>query len=216
MTQTTETQSQAEQPEPKAPSGQSKRKSILALSIFALGLNATAAAYTFSPSEFALPDVSRLAELIPHPKASDPVPDTVVAALQDIQLVQLQHVALLQENSDLLQKNTTLLQQDSIALASLRQSVTDEHVDVKKISSQITDERDDMKKMSAQISTLIAKVDTLQNSMPPLVTSSIPTRHRASRVMVRKRIVRQPNTVGPVSVGGVPLSFPATVPSPQS
>jgi hypothetical protein len=215
MTSTSETSSQAQQPEPAAPSKQSSRKSILALSIFALGLNATAAVYTLSPSDFALPDVSSLAELLPHQKASDPLPDPVVAALKDIQSAQEQHVASLQESSFLLQKNTALLQQESVTLATLRQSITDESVDMNKISAQITNEHEDVKKISAQISTLIAKVDSLQNAVTPQITSSIPTRHRISRVM-RKKVARQPNTVGPVSVGGVPLSFPATTPTPQS
>jgi hypothetical protein len=207
VTKTSETQSQAEQPETKAPTSQSSRKSILALSIFAVGLNATAAAYTLSPSEFALPNISSLAELLPHQKASDSIPDPVVAALKDIQSAQQQHVASL----------TSLLQQDSITLASLRQSVTDEQVDVKKISGQITDEHEDVKKMSAQISKLMSKVDSLQIAITRDVTSSITTgqaRHRPSSV-VRKRMARQPKPVGPVSVGGAPISFPATTPSPQ-
>jgi septal ring factor EnvC (AmiA/AmiB activator) len=189
----------------------------LALSVFALGVNATAAVYTLSPSDFALPNVSSLAELLPHQKASDPIPDPVVATLRDIQSAQQQHVASLQENSSSLQQNTALLQQDSTTLASLRQSVTDEHVDVKKISAQITDERVDVKKMSAQISTLIAKVDSLQNAITPEVTSSIPTGHARHRLsgMARKRMARQPKPLGPVSVGGVPLGFPATTPAPQ-
>src|SRR5581483_11229975 len=136
----------------------------LALSIFALGLNATAAVYTMSPSEFALPDVSVLAELLPHQKASDPTPDPVVTALKDIQSAQQQHIALLRENS-------SSLQQDSTALASLRLSLTDERTDVKKISAQIADEHVDVKKMSAQISTLIAKIDSLQNAVAPEFTS---------------------------------------------
>ena len=216
MTETSETQSQTEQPESTVPSRRSSRKSILALSVFALGVNATAAVYTLSPSDFALPNVS-LAELLPHQKASDPIPDPVVATLRDIQSAQQQHVASLQENSSSLQQNTALLQQDSTTLASLRQSVTDEQVDVKKISSQITDERVDVKKMSAQISTLIAKVDSLQNAIAPEVTSSIPTGHARYRLsgVVRKRMTRQPKPVGPVSVGGSPLSFPATTSAPQ-
>ena len=205
MTKTSETQSQAEQPESKAPTSQSSRKSILALSIFALGLNATAAAYTLSPSEFALPNISSLAELLPHQKASDPAPDPVVAALKDIQSAQEQHAASL----------TALLQQDSITLASLRQSVTDEQVDVKKISGQITDEHEDVKKISAQISKLMTKVDSLQTAMSRDVTSSIgQARNRLSSV-ARKRMARQPKPVGPVSVGGAPISFPATTPTPQ-
>ena len=158
--------------------------------MFALGLNATAAVYTLSPSDFALPNVSSLAELLPHQKASDPISDPVVAALKDIQSAQQQHVASLQENSSLLQQNTALLQQDSIALASLRQSVADEQVDVKKISAQIADEHADVKKMFAQISTLIAKVNSLQNAITPEITSSISRGHARNRLsrVVRKKM----------------------------
>jgi septal ring factor EnvC (AmiA/AmiB activator) len=204
VTKTSETQSPTEQPESTAPSRRSSRKSILALSVFALGLNATAAVYTLSPSDFALPNVSSLAELLPHQKASDPAPDSVVAALKDIQSAQQQH--------------TALLQQDSITLVPLRQSVTDEQVDVKKISAQITDEHVDVKKMSAQISTLLAKVDSLRNAIAPEVTSSIPKGRAHNRLsgVLRKRMARQPKPVGPVSVGGAPLSFPAMAPAPQS
>jgi septal ring factor EnvC (AmiA/AmiB activator) len=210
VTKTSETQSQTEQLESAAPSKRSSGKSILALSVFALGLNATAAVYTMSPSDFALPNVSSLAELLPHQKASDPIPDPVVAALKDIHSAQQQHVASLQ-------RNTALLEQDSTTLASLRESITDERVDVKKISAQITDEHVDVKKMSAQISTLIAKVDSLKNAITPEVTSSIPTgraRYRLSGV-VRKRMARQHKPLGPVSVGGAPLTFPAITPTPQ-
>ena len=210
MTKTSETQSQTEQLESAAPSKRSSRKSILALSVFALGLNATAAVYTMSPSDFALPNVSSLAELLPHQKASDPIPDPVVAALKDIHSAQQQHVASLQQN-------TALLEQDSTTLASLRKSITDEHVDVKKISAQITDEHVDVKKMSAQISTLIAKVDSLKNAITPEVTSSIPTGRARNRLsgVVRKRMARQHKPLGPVSVGGAPLTFPAITPTPQ-
>jgi uncharacterized coiled-coil protein SlyX len=216
VTQTSETPSQTEQPAP-APAASSKRasrKSILALAVFAVGLNAAAAVYTLSPSDFALPDVGSLAELLSYQKASDPTPDPVVAALKEIQSAQQQHVASLQENSASLQQNTALLQQDSTTLASLRQSITDEQVDVKKISAQMTDERIDVRKMSAQISTLITKVDSLQNAITPDVTSSIPTGHARHRLfgMARKRMARQPRPLGPVSVRGAPLSLPATAP----
>jgi hypothetical protein len=220
VTNTSEKQSQSEQPASTAstaPSKPSSRKSILALSVIALGINSTAAVYTMAPSDFALPNVSMLADLIPHQKVSDFIADLAGAASKDVQSAQQQHVAALQENSSLLQQNAALLQQDSIALGSLRQSVVDEQVVVKKISGQITDEHEDVKKMSAQISTLIAKVDSLKNVLTPEVTSSISTKHarnRLSRVM-RKKMARQPNFVGPVSVGGAILSAPATTPAPQ-
>ena len=62
--------------------------------------------------------------------------------------------------------------------------------------------------MSAQISTLIAKVNSLQNAITPEVTSSIPTRRAYNRLSVRKRMAREPRPVGPVSVGGAPLFLP--------
>ncbi|XSC46996.1 hypothetical protein ACF1BQ_016115 [Bradyrhizobium sp. RDT10] len=218
MTSTPEKQSQSEQPESTAPKKQSSRKSILALSVIAIGINSAAAVYTMMPADFALPNVSMLAELIPHQKISDLMADLAGPASKDVPSAQQQHVAALQENTSLLQQNAALLQQDSIALASLRQSVVDEQVVVKKISAQITDEHEDVKKMSAQISTLIAKVDSLKNAMTSEVTSSISTRHarnRLSRVM-RKKMARQSRPVGPVSVGGAILSAPATTPASQS
>jgi hypothetical protein len=223
VTNTTETQSQTEQPEATTPIRQKTRSSVVALAIFALGINTSAAIYTLSPelalqNISSLPDFSRLAELLPQPKASDPMQDQTVAALKDIQSAQQQHVTSLQESNSLLQQNAALLQQDSIALASLRQSVVDEQVIVKKISAQIADEHEDVKKISAKISTLIAKVDSLQNAIGPEVTSSISTKRAQNRMsrVVRKKMVQQPKPVGPVSLGGAPLSLPATTSSPQS
>lgn len=203
MTSTPETQSQTEQVEPAAPTKQSSRKSVLAFAVFALGINTTAAIYTLPTFDVPLPNLSALAELLPQQKASEPAPDPALAALKDIQSAQ--------------QQQTALLQQDSLTLVSLRQSVMDEHVDVKKISSQIADEHQDVKKISGQISALIAKVDSLKNAMTPEVTSSIPTKRAGNRISrgVRKKLARQPMPVGPVSLGGAPLSFPAATASPQ-
>jgi hypothetical protein len=213
MTKTSETQSQTEQPKSTTPSG----RSSLALAVFAVGLNATAAVYALSPSDFALPNVGILAELLPHQRASDPIQDPVIAALKDIRSVQQRQFASLQGNNSSLQQSTALLQQDSTTLASLRQSITDEQVDVKRISDLITDEQVDVKRISAQISTLIAKVDSLQNAITPEVTSSISTEHARNRPsgVVRKRMARHAKPVGSVSVGGTRPGFPAITPIPQ-
>ena len=226
MITTSETQIKTEttdkQLDSSLPSRKPGRKSILALSVFALGLNATAAVYTLSPSDFVLPNAGILAELLPHERTPAPIPEAVVAtlkniqsaqrqqaaalmdiqsaqhqqaaALKDIQSAQQQHAAALQENGSSLQQNTTLLQQDSTTFSSLRRSITDEQVDVKKIS--------------AQLSTLIAKVDSLQNAITPETTSSISkgrARVRLSGAAYR-RMARQPKPLGPVSVGGAPLT----------
>ncbi len=195
MIKTPETQSQTEQLEPAASSEKSGRKSILALSVFALGLNATAAVYTLSPSDFALPNVSGLvAELLPHEGASAQIPPAVVAALNDIQSVQQHYATALQDNGFLLQQNTAQLQQDAVKLDGLRQSLTDERVDVKKIS--------------AQLSTLMAKVNSLQNAIMPEITSSIPKGRARNRLYAaaRKKVARPLKPAGPISVGGAPLT----------
>ena len=195
-------------PEPAAPEApppirQSSRKSVLALSVCALAINGAAAVYTW-PSDLPSLNVGRLAELLPRWDAPAPKADPVVAALKDIQSAQQQHTASLQENNQVLQQNAALMQQDSMVLLSLRQSITDERVDVRKISSQL--------------STLIAKVDMLQSTMTSDVTSSI--RKANARyglpAALRKQLVRQSKSVGPVSIGGAPLSTPATTPAPES
>ena len=198
--------------EPAVPSRKSSRKSILALSVFALGLNATAAVYTLSPSDFALPNVGGLmAELLPNQRAQAPTPEGVIAALKDIQSAQQQQAGALQENAsllqlntDLLQQNTVLRQQDKATFDSLRKSITDEQVDVKKISFQL--------------STLTAKVDSLQNAITTEITSSITKGHARARLSgaARKRMARQSKPFGPVSVGGAPLTTaPGPILSPE-
>lgn len=230
MTETTEiktpeAQNQNEQAVAKAaPSKKSSRKSILTLAILAIGINSTAAVYTLSPDDFvlpnlsnlSLPDVSRLADLLPQPKASEPTQDPTLAALKAIQSTQEKHTAALQANNYLLVQNTALLQQDSIALASLRQSV-DEQASTKKISGQIADEHQDVKKISGQISALTAKVDSLKSVMNSDVTASISSKQSSNRhSRVRKKMVRQSSPVGPMSLGGAPLTLPGTVAAPQS
>jgi uncharacterized coiled-coil protein SlyX len=210
VTKTSEAQIQAEttdqQLESIIPSRKSSRKAILALSVLALAINATAAVYTMPSYDITLPDFSGLlAELIPHQRVSAPIPEAVVAALNDIQSVQQQNAVALQDNGSSLQQNAVLLQQDAAKLDGLRQSLTDEKVEVKKIS--------------AQLSMLIAKVDSLQNAVAPEITSSIPKGRARNRLSgaARKRMVHRLKPAGPVSVGGAPLTMaPVTVQSPES
>ena len=217
MTTTSETQGFAELLDPAAlalavaaPEApvlikRSSRKWVLALSVCALAIiNGSSAIYT-SGFDFPTPNVSSLAELLPRWEAPAPKPDPVVAALKDIQSAQQQQVASLQEINSSLQQNAALRQQDSTILLSLRQGITDERVDVKKISPQL--------------STLIAKIDALQSTMMSDVTSSIRKAHARyglSAAMRKRMMARQLKSVGPISVGGAPLTVPATVSAPES
>lgn len=191
---------QAEQEAP-VPGKRSSRKSVLALSVCALAINGAAAIYTL-PFDLPSPNISSLAALLPRQGEPAPKPDPIVAALKDIQSAQQQQAASLQEINSSLQQNAALQQQDSTTLLSLRQS--------------ITDERGDVKKISPQLSTLIAKIDALQSAMTSDITSSIPRGRARDRLMMRKRMARQSKSIGPVSVGGAPLSVPAAVAAPDS
>jgi hypothetical protein len=198
-----ETSDTAKQLEPVLQSAPSSRKTILHLSLFALLLNGAAAVYTLPTFDIALPNFASLAELLPHEKASAPMPDPVVtSALKEIQSTQQQYLAALQENESSLQQNTALLLRGTTTLDSLKQGLASQQTDVKKLS--------------AQLSVLAAKVDVLQSAVMPETTSSISQmrgRARAS-AMARRKMSRLPKPAGPVSVGGAPLSFiPTPIPS---
>jgi hypothetical protein len=92
-------------------------------------------------------------------------------------------------------------QQNAVVLASLTQSSATQQADLKRISRQL--------------SSLAAQADALQSSMAPLTTSSIPHSNIRARVVrtSHKIIPPLPKPVGPVSVGGAPLS-PAPAPGP--
>ena len=157
------------------------------LSVIVLGA-AAAAAYALPSLNIALPNFSSFAELF----SGTSKPDPVLATLKDIQSGQQQTVAALHENGAALQRNAAVLQQRAAALESLRQDFTAQQADLKRLSSQV--------------SSLIARVDTLKNAIAPLTTSSIREPKTRVRATLPKRTLLLTKPVGPVSVGGAPLS----------
>jgi len=154
------------------------------------------ATYALPKSSIALPNFSSFAELFPRETASAPISDPAVSAtLKDIWSAQQQNAAALQEGGAVLQQNTAMLQQSAATLESLRQGFTTQQTNLKTISNQL--------------SSLIARVDSLQNAVTPLTTSSITQPNARARLVrtSRKKTSRLPKKpVGPVSVGGAPLS----------
>src|SRR4051794_27717460 len=143
-----------------------------------------------------LPKFSSFAELFPRETVSIPIPDPVViATLKDVQSAQQRNAAVLQENAAALQQNTGMLNQGAANLESLRQGFTTQQTNLKTISNQL--------------SSLIARVDSLQNAVMPLTTSSITQPNARARLVrtSRKKISRPPDKpIGPVSIGGAPLN----------
>jgi hypothetical protein len=92
-------------------------------------------------------------------------------------------------------------QQNAAVLVSLTQSSATQQADLKRISRQL--------------SSLAAQTDALQSAVTPLTTSSIPHSNARARVIgtSRKIVSPLPKPLGPVSVGGAPLS---SAPAPGS
>jgi uncharacterized coiled-coil protein SlyX len=137
-----------------------------------------------------LPNFTGIAELFPHETASAPIPDPVVVMLKELRSAQQENAAAVQESGAVLKQNTVMLQQGTMTLDSLKQGVAAQQTSLKTLTNQL--------------SSLVARVDSLQNAMEPQTTSSIsrPTARVRSVVTSRKR---SSEPVGPVSVGGAPL-----------
>lgn len=136
-------------------------------------------------SRFSLPNFDRFTAQPPHETASAPIPAPIPDPVVNAAL-----------------KNIQLSQQQNAAvLKSLTQSSATQQADLKRISNQL--------------SSLAAQADALQDAVTPLTTSSIPHPNTRARVVgtSRKVVPSLPPPVGPVSVGGAPLS-PA--PAPRS
>jgi hypothetical protein len=187
--------------EPVALNRRSSRMPAIVVSSLALVVIGVVAAYALPKFNIALPNFGSFAELFPRETASAPISDPAVSAtLKDIQSAQQQNAAAQQEHGAVLQQNTAMLQQGAATLESLRQGFTTQQTNLKTISNQL--------------SSLIARVDSLQNAVTPLTTSSITQPNARARLVrtSRKKTSRLPNKpVGPVSVGGAPLS-PAPTP----
>ena len=154
---------------------------------------------------------------VPMPVASVPIPapapilaaaatappaPAVSAALEDIQSAQKQHSEALVA---VLRRQTATLTQGTTTAESLKQGFAAQQTELKRISNQL--------------SSLAARLDSLQNDPPPQTTSSIPKPNDRARLVAtsRKKTPAPPKLagppamskpVGPVSVGGAPLSPP--------
>ena len=186
--------------EPVALNRRSSRTPAIFGSSLALAVIGAVAIYTLPEFNITLPNFSSFAEMFARAVASEPIPDPVTAALKDIQSSKQKNADTLQENGTVLRESTAMLQQGAANQESLRQGFTVQQTNLKTISNQL--------------SSLIARVDSLQNAVSPLTTSSIPQPNARARLVrtSRKKTSRLPNKpVGPVSVGGVPLNpAPAT------
>jgi hypothetical protein len=174
------------------PSG--RRPAIIGAS-FALVVIGAIALYDLPKFDVVLPNFPSFAELYPHETASAPIPDPAVGAtLKDIQSTQQQTAAAVQEGGAFLKQNTAMLQQGTATLESLKQSFTAQQAALKTITSQV--------------SSLVARVESLQNTLEPQTTSSIkrPNARVRSAATPRKKSSRLPEPAGPVSVGGAPLA----------
>jgi hypothetical protein len=177
--------------QPAAPIKRSSRMPAIVMSLVA-SFGIGAAAINAMPYFNIEPKFTGFAELFSRETASAPDP-MVTAALKDIQSAQQQHAAALQENGAVLQQTSATLQQDAATLDMLRQGFTSQRTNLQNVSNQLAK--------------LIVRVDSLQEAVAPLTTSSIPKPHTRTRLVrpSRKKLSQPPTPFGPFSIGGAPL-----------
>ena len=195
MAETPDKATQGDQQPEAAHQGASRRVPAIVVSLFALAVIGAATANSLP--NFWLPDLDRFS--LPNfslPNFSLPNFDRFAAqSPRETASAPIPDPAV----SATLKDIQLSQQQNAAVLVSLTQSSATQQADLKRISRQI--------------SSLAAQTDALQSAVTPLTTSSIPHSNTRARVVgtSRKIIPPLPKPVGPVSVGGAPLS-PAPAP----
>ena len=204
MAETPDKETQGDKQPEAAQQGASSRVPAIVVSLSALAVIGAATANSLP--NFSLPDFSLPSFSLPHFS----VPNFHRVALPNFDrfVAQSPHETAPAPTPEAVVsatlKDIQLSQQQNAAvLVSLAQSSAAQQADLRRISRQL--------------SSLAAQTDALQNAMSPLTTSSIPHSNARARVVrgSRKIISPLPKPVGPVSVGGAPLS-PAPPPAPGS
>jgi len=196
VAETPDKETQGDKPPEAAQQGPSRRVPAIVVSLSALAVIGAATANSLPNfnsfslpnfDHFALPNFNSLPNFNRFAAQPQTPPKTASAPIPDPAVsATLKDIQLSQ-------------QQNAAVLVSLTQSSAIQQADLKRISRQL--------------SSLAAQADALQSAVTPLTTSSIPhsnTRARAVRASL-KIISPLPKPVGPVSVGGAPLS-PAPAP----
>ena len=183
MAETPDKETQGDkQPEP-APQGASSRVPAIVVSLAALAVIGAATANSLPNfNRFSLPNFNHFSLPNFNRFAAQSPHETASAPIPDPAVsATLKDIQLSQ-------------QQNAAVLVSLTQSSATQQADLKRISRQL--------------SSLAAQADALQSAVTPLTTSSISHSNTRARVVrtSRKIVSPLPKPVGPVSVGGAPLS----------
>lgn len=188
MAETPDKETQGDKQPEAAQQGASSRVPAIVVSLFALAVIGAATANSLPNfNHFSLPSFNRFSLPNFNRFAAQSPHETASAPIPDPAVsATLKDIQLSQ-------------QQNAAVLVSLTQSSAAQQADLKRISRQL--------------SSLAAQADALQSAVTPLTTSSIPHSNTRARVVrtSRKIISPLPKPVGPVSVGGAPLS-PAPAP----
>jgi hypothetical protein len=212
VAETPDKETLGDRPPPVAPQGASSRVPAIVVSLSALAVIGAATANslpdfyrfslpTFSLPSFSLPDFNRLS--LPNVSlpnfslpnfsrfhlpnfarfAAPPPHERAAVPIPDpVVMATLKDLQLSQ-------------QQNAVVLASLTQSS----------AAQLAD----LKRVSRQLSSLTVLTEAMQSAVVPLTTSSIPHSNPRVRLVATSRKKNPPplpRPVGPVSVGGAPLS----------
>jgi hypothetical protein len=212
VTETPEKETQDNKPPEAAQKGASSRVPAIVVSLAALAITGAAIA-NFSPifhqfslpkfSGFSLPNFDRFAFSLPNfDRFAFSLPNFDRFTAQPVKHIAAQPAA---------KETVSIPIPDPIVTAALRDIQSSQQQSATVLASltqSSATQAADLKRISRQLSALAAQTEALQNSMTPLTTSSIPHSNPRARVVgtSRKIIPALPKPVGPVSVGGAPLS----------
>jgi hypothetical protein len=217
VTETPEKETQGDKQPEVAPQGASSRVPAIVVSLAALAVTGAAIA-NFSPifhqfslpklNGFSMPNFDRVAFSLPN--FSLPNFDRFTA--QPVKRLAAQPAA---------KETASIPIPDPVVTAALRDIQSSQQQSATVLASLTQSsamQQGDLKRISRQLSALAAQTEALQSAMTPLTTSSIPHSNPRARVVgtSRKIIPALPKPVGPVSVGGAPLSPIVSAPASRA
>jgi hypothetical protein len=212
VTETPEKETQDNKPPEVAQKSASSRVPAIVVSLAALAVTGAAIA-NFSPifhqfslpkfSGFSMPNFDRFAFSLPNF-------DSVAFSLPNFDRFTAQPVKRLAAQPAA-KETVSIPIPDPVVTAALRDIQSSQQQSATVLASltqSSATQQADLKRISRQLSALAAQTEALQSAMTPLTTSSIPHSNPRARVVgtSRKIIPSLPKPVGPVSVGGAPLS----------
>jgi hypothetical protein len=209
VAETPDKETQGDKQPEAAQQGASSRVPAIMVSLSALAIVGAATANSLPDfNRFSMPDFNRLSFSLPDfNRFSMPDFSRFAFSLPDFNRLSLPNFSRFTAPSSRETASVPIPDPVSATLKDIQSSQQQNAAVLVSLTQSSATQQADLKRISRQLSALASQVDTLQNAVTPLTTSSIPHSNPRARVVgtLRKITPPLPKPVGPVSVGGAPL-----------